>query len=69
MEGATHFIEVYKVDNGLIASTGVNPIERLQLSLNFTKFAKCKTICVWQMKLKPFKTLPKNNNTYPEMGF
>ncbi len=52
MQGATHFIEVYRVTTGYVSRTTIISIEHLYECLHDTKQQGFKTIAVWKIKYK-----------------
>jgi len=52
MEGATHFIEVWKATTDTYITERVKEIERLSICLHATITSNGKTIAVWKVKLK-----------------
>lgn len=53
MEGATHFIEVYRIYSmPYYSQTSIAEINDLKYYLMSTKQKGLKTIAVWQIKLK-----------------
>lgn len=54
MEGATHFIEVYKIkDTDTIVNSLCKPIADLSVSETVSRLMNLKTIAIWKIKLKP----------------
>ena len=53
MEGATHFIKVYKgFITGVIRQADIQPITNLWASVEADKFCGNQTIAIWKIKPK-----------------
>jgi hypothetical protein len=55
MKDATHFIELFKTDEGLLIYEQMSQMSNLKWHLRLTKQLKYKTIAIW--KIKPKKTM------------
>ena len=52
MQGVTHFIEIYKINNSIYKSSCLHIRFLDALLTESTNVSKCKTIAVWYIKPK-----------------